>query len=389
MEAENAAPDKLQAPQHGRISQISIEGFRNLARIEKLELPQMALLIGANGAGKSNFIRFFEMLGWMLKGQNFQEFVLRQGGADNLLFMGAKETEQIRANIRMETLDEWHDYRFTLSHVPVDDSLILVEEAYRSSAQAHGVDAPWIDLASGMRQGQLPLAIKEAATLQQRITAHTVTHVLRQCVTYQFHDTSPTANIKRAWDVTDSARLRSDGANLAPVLLNLFENDSRAYERIVQRIQRVLPNFLDFVLTPNFGKVLMRWRSKQGDMTFGPDSTSDGSLRLFCLVTLLSLPGEMLPDVLFLDEPELGLHPFAIQLVAAMMRSLSATRQIIASTQSVTLVNEFSWENLIVADQIDGAAHFRRLDEQAVASWLSLYQIGEMWEKNILGGTPE
>lgn len=384
-----AAAKKPPSPMQGRVTRVSIEGFRNLAKIENLELPQMALLIGANGAGKSNFIRFFEMLGWMLKGQNFQEFVQRQGGADNLLFMGAKETRHIRAAIRLETLKGWNDYRFALSHLPADDSLIFVEEAYRYSDKSRHGEAPWIALPSGTREGQLPSAIKEATTSKASTTARTVTHLLRQCVTYQFHDTSPTANIKKAWDITDNARLRSDGANLAPVLLNLFDNDARAYRRIVQRIQRVLPGFLDFVLEPSFGKVLLRWRSRDGEKTFGPDSTSDGSLRLFCLVTLLSLPDEMLPDVLFLDEPELGLHPFAIQLVAALMRSLSATRQIIASTQSVTLVNEFSWENLIVADQADGTAHFRRLDEQGVAAWLELYQIGEMWEKNILGGTPE
>ena len=389
MKAEKKVSKKPQGPIQGRVSQVSIEGFRNLVRIENLELPQMALLIGANGAGKSNFIRFFEMLGWILKGQNFQEFVQRQGGADNLLFMGAKATHHIRATIRLSTHKGWNDYRFALTHLPADDSLIFVEEAYRYSDKTRSGEALWNALSSGTREGQLPLAIREAPTPNGKTTARTVTHLLRQCVTYQFHDTSPAANIKKPWDITENARLRSDGANLAPVLLNLFDNDPRAYSRIVQRIQRVLPSFLDFVLEPNFGKILLRWRSKHGDKTFGPDSTSDGSLRLFCLVTLLSLPDEMLPDVLFLDEPELGLHPFAIQLVAAMMRSLSATRQIIASTQSVTLVNEFSWENLIVADQIDGTAHFRRLDEQGVASWLELYQIGEMWEKNILGGTPE
>ncbi len=388
MESVQESGNKARGAIRGRVTRVSIEGFRNLAKVENLELPQMALLIGANGVGKSNFIRFFEMLGWMLKGQNFQEFVLRQGGADNLLFMGARETQHIRATIRLETDAGWNDYRFALTHLPADDSLIFVDEAYRYSNKTRSGEADWIALASGTRESQLPTAVKEAATAKAKTTARSVTHLLRQCVTYQFHDTSATANIKKAWDQSDSARLRSDGANVAPVLLNLLDNDPRCYKRIVLRIQRVLPNFLDFVLEPSFGKLLLRWRSKQGDKTFGPDSTSDGSLRLFCLVTLLSLPDEMLPDVLFLDEPELGLHPFAIQLVAAMMRSLSATRQIVASTQSVTLVNEFSCEDLIVADQVEGAAHFRRLNEQDLAAWLELYQIGDMWEKNILGGTP-
>lgn len=388
METGQKTTNKTHGPIQGRVTHVSIEGFRNLAKIVNLELPQMALLIGANGVGKSNFIRFFEMLGWMLKGQNFQEFVLRQGGADNLLFMGARETQHIRATIRLETDAGWNDYRFALTHLPADDTLIFVDEAYRYSNKNRNSEADWIALSSGTRESQLPTAVKEAATVKAKTTARSVTHLLRQCVTYQFHDTSATANIKKAWDQTDNARLRSDGANLAPVLLSLLDNDSRCYQRIVLRIQRVLPNFLDFVLEPSFGKVLLRWRGKQGDKTFGPDSTSDGSLRLFCLVTLLGLPDDMLPDVLFLDEPELGLHPFAIQLVAAMMRSLSATRQIVASTQSVTLVNEFSCEDLIVADQVEGAAHFRRLNEQDLAAWLGLYQVGEMWERNILGGTP-
>jgi predicted ATPase len=304
--------------------------------------------------------------------------------------MGAKQTPHIRATIRMATRKGWNDYRFALTYLPANDSLIFVDEAYRySNNTSRKGEARWIELSSGTREAQLPLAAKEAATETDKMTARTVTHLLRQCVTYQFHDTSPTANIKKPWEETDNARLRSDGANLAAVLLSLLNNDFRSYKTIVQRIQRVLPTFDDFVLEPSFGKVLLRWRSKIGDKSFGPDSTSDGSLRLFCLVTLLSLPDEMLPDVVFLDEPELGLHPFAIQLVAALMRSLSAQRQVIASTQSVTLVNEFSWQNLVVADQVDGAARFRRLAESEVATWLELYQLGEAWEKNILGGTPE
>lgn len=381
--------DKGKKGMKGRIERLSIAGFRSLAKIDNLELPQMALLIGANGAGKSNFIRFVEMLGAMLKGQKLQDFILRQGGADNLLFMGAKQTQHIRAEVRIATPKGWNDYRFSLTHLPVGDTLILVDEAYRFSDASKTGEAPWQDLHSGTREAQLPLATKDAQSEKAKTTAKTVTHLLRQCVTYQFHDTSANAHIKQAWDETDNARLRSDGANVAAVLLRLYNSNAPIYQTIVERIQRVLPAFDDFVLEPAFGKIALRWRGKFSDKTFGADSTSDGSLRLFCLVTLLSLPGDMLPDVLFLDEPELGLHPFAIQLVAAMMRSVSATRQVIASTQSVTLANEFSWQNIVVVDQIDGASRFRRLEEKEVAAWMDDYHMGDLWEKNLLGGTPE
>ena len=377
----------------GRITRLSIQGFRSLAHVDSLELPQMALLIGANGAGKSNFIKFIEMLGWMLKGKQLQGYIERSGWADNLLYMGAKKTDKIRASVTIETPKGLNEYEFVMGHLPAANTLMLIEERYRYSNSAKGTMANWYEMDSGTKEAQLPLAIKEAPTASARTTAKTVTHLLRQCSAYQFHDTSPNAPIKQPWMVSDHARLLSHGGNLAPVLLNFYNENPRAYNTIVERIQRVLPAFDDFVLEPTGPEgrqtVALRWRGKYGDKTFGADSTSDGSLRLFCLVTLLSSPEDRLPDVIFLDEPELGLHPFAIQLVAAMMRSVSTYRQIIASTQSVTLANEFEWYNLVVVDQNQGASTFRRLKEEEVSAWLEDYRAGDLWEKNLLGGTPE
>jgi predicted ATPase len=92
--------------------------------------------------------------------------------------------------------------------------------------------------------------------------------------------------------------------------------------------------------------------------------------------------------MILLDEPELGLHPHALYLLAGMMRATSSRTQIIASTQSVTLANQFTWEDLIVVDRVNDASQFRRLNEAEIAAWLDEFSIGELWEKNIIGGTP-
>jgi predicted ATPase len=372
---KNKPGPKLQ----GRIAQVSIQGFRGLRHIDALELPQLTVLIGANGAGKSTLIRFFEMLGWMLKAQRLQEFVLRHGGGDDQFFMGARQTPSIQAEIRLETQAGFNDYRFSLDHLSANDAVMVTAEAYRYSDKARQTDAPWQEMAGNGKEAALPT--KTSAT------AKTICHLLRQCTTYQFHDTSDKASIRMRWDVTDAVRLRSDGGNLAAVLLGLRENHFKRYQLVVRQIQRVLPTFKDFVLEANFGKVDLRWMGQQSDKVFGPHLTSVGSLRLFCLLTLLNLPPEQLPDVMFFDEPELGLHPHAITLVAEMFKRVSATRQIFLATQSPYLVDCFDLENIIIASANNGETVLRNLPREHYQRWLDEeYQLSDIWLEQATGG---
>jgi predicted ATPase len=365
----------------GRIQRVSIEGFRSLAKIEDLALPQLTVLIGANGAGKSNFIRFFEMLSWMLKSQKLQEFVQHHGWGDDQFYMGARRTPRIQAELRIETRTGFNDYSFGLAHLSASDTVLLMDEAYRYSYKDSDSAVRWTRLDGGTKESTLPE--------QNNPTARTIVHLLRQCATYQFHDTSANASIRNGWDVTASARLRSDGGNLAAVLLDLHENALPRYKQIVRQIQRVLPPFDDFVLEPVAGKVLLRWKGRFGDKTFGAHLTSDGSLRLFCLLTLLNLPDDRLPDVLFLDEPELGLHPHAINLVAEMVKRVAHTRQVFLATQSPYMVDCFELENVIVADVRDGATSLRTLPRERYQEWLdNEYSVSDLWLKTPVGAAP-
>ncbi len=362
-----------------RIRSVTIEGFRSLKNIQNLELPPLTVLIGANGAGKSTLIRFFEMLSWMLKAKNLQEFVLRHGGGDDQFFMGARKTPRIRAELCLETEKGHNDYRFELAHISAGDSVMVMNEAYRYSAHDIPTKAKWTELE--------PVG-KESSLLDKKSkTAQTIVNLLRQCSTYQFHDTSINAAIHNRWDVTESFRLRSDGGNLAAVLLDLRKTDGKRYALIVKQIGRVLPAFKDFVLEEEAGKVLLRWVGRQSDKVFGSHLTSDGSLRLFCLLTLLSLPPERLPDVMFFDEPELGLHPHAITLVAEMFKRLSKKRQIFIATQSPYLVDCFELENIIVANANNGETMLRNLPREHYQRWLDEeYQLSDIWLQQAAGG---
>jgi predicted ATPase len=364
----------------GKITSVSIRGFRSLDRIDELTLPQLTVLIGANGSGKSNFIRFFEMLGWMFRSQKLQEYIARSGGGDDQLFMGAKRTPRLEAQITIETDAGKNDYRFSLTHIP-PDSLLLVDEAYRYSSNAFStINENWT---------VLPMPSHEAVMVQQAgedKTARIIVNLLKNCTTYQFHDTSAAANIKQKWDISDNAYLRSDGANLAPVLYRLQQNEVQRYKLITRQIARVLPGFNDFELQPDYGKIGLRWNGKHGAKSFGAHLTSDGSLRLFCLITLLNLPDHMLPDILFLDEPELGLHPHAIGLVAQMIQKVAIARQVFIATQSPIMVDCFQLDNIIVADTKEGATQLRTLDQDTYRHWLEDdYQLSDLWLKEPIG----
>ncbi|BBG83444.1 chromosome segregation protein SMC [Aeromonas hydrophila] len=362
-----------------RIQSVTIEGFRSLRHIDRLELPQLTVLIGANGAGKSTLIRFFEMLSWMLKSQNLQEFVLRHGGGDDQFFMGARKTARIHAELCLDTGSGMNDYRFDLMHLSAGDTLMVSNEAYRFAPRRLSREASWTELSTVGKESCLPE--------QKNKTAKTICSLLRQCQTYQFHDTSVNSSIRLRWDISESYRLRSDGGNLAAVLLDLQANDPLRYKVIVRQIQRVLPTFKTFVLEPVAGKVELRWQGLHSDKIFGAHLTSDGSLRLFCLLTLLNLPPERLPDVMFFDEPELGLHPHAITLVAEMLKRLAKSRQIFVATQSPYMVDCFDLENIIVAESKQGETSLRNLPREQYQSWLDDdYLLSDIWLTTPVGG---
>ncbi len=364
------------------LTRLELHGYKSIRHLPGLQLDPLNVLIGANGAGKSNLISFFKLLNWAaVSPGNLQFFVGKAGGANALLHDGAAVTSQIEADLTFGT--EWgtNEYYMRLFHA-AQDTLIFADERYRFIGRA-GSREGWTSLGAGHRESRL----FDVANGGDR-TAQVTLKLTKRCMVYQFHNTSDTARIRQRWNVEDNRFLKEDAANLAPFLLRLQASQPRAYARIVETVRQIAPFFADFVLEPVEETVILQWRERDTDLVFGPHQASDGTLRMMALVSLLLQPEDDLPPVVILDEPELGLHPFAINVIAGLLQSVSNYTQIILATQSMAFIDCFRPEQVIVVDRPGRESFFRRLNPDQLKDWLAEYSVAELWEKNVIGGRP-
>ena len=368
-----------------KVTSVRISGFKSFNKVE-LHLGDLNILIGANGAGKSNFASFFRMLNYMMT-HALGRFVGESGGAGDLLFHGSRKTPVMEGEIQIESAAGSNIYTFKLGYA-APDRFIFLDEAYLFSKEGYSLDtAHRISLGSGHSECGLR-DVKDQ-------TGSFIFNALQRMRFFQFHDTSQHAHARQLQFLDQNRFLKSDAGNLAPFLYMLKKNHPASYDRIVRTVKRVMPGFEDFRLEPDMldnRKIMLNWSEKGSEMAFGPYHLSDGSLRMMALTTLLMQPKELMPPLIIIDEPELGLHPSAIKLLAGLVRSASAHVQIILSTQSKRLVDEFPLENLIPVDRSSQAGPlesvFQHLDHASLSEWLDEYSTGDMWEHNLIGGRP-
>ena len=365
-----------------KLASITLRGFKTIQELESFQPRPLTVLIGPNGAGKSNFVSFFRMMSWMLADQgNLQIFVGQQGGAGKLLHDGPGMTREIEAELTIQSDAGQNQYFFRLVFA-AGDTLIFADESYRFSRRGYGSPSPWTSAGAGHRGP----ALMEKAT--EDTTARVIRDILQRIIVYQFHNTADNARIRGKWAVNDNRYLKEDAGNVAPFLFHLRERESWHYRRIVDNIRLILPFFSDFELVNDYGHMLLAWRERGSDQVFDASQASDGMLRVIALVSLLLQPEETLPDVLILDEPELGLHPYAITVVGGLIGAVSKSIQVIVATQSTALVDCFETEDIVVVEREGRQSVFRHLDSEKLEEWLEDYSLSELWEKNVLGGQP-
>lgn len=368
----------------GTLKQLHLSGFKSIKSME-LELRSMNVLIGVNGAGKSNLVSFFKMLNEMM-GERLQQYIATSGRAQSILHFGPKVTPQMQATLEFDADNGTDTYDMRLFHA-AGDTLVFAEEQLSFLATDWTGPAKQMDLGSGHQETRI-----KGEAEKNDPTAKVFRHLLNNCRVFHFHDTSPTTRARQYCYIGDSRWLMPDAGNLAAILYELKNKQKgAAYRRIVTTVRRIAPFFDDFELEPSGASnkdIILNWKQKDSDQIFGPHQLSDGTLRAMSLVTLLMQPVENLPNIIIVDEPELGLHPAAKTIIAGLFKKASHHCQVIVATQSAALLDAFDPEDIIVVERDARESKFRRLDATALAEWLDEYSVGQLWEKNVLGGGP-
>lgn len=360
---------------------ISVKGFKSIASIEKLKLGAINVVIGPNGSGKSNFIGVFAFLHAIREG-HLQDYVIKAGGADKVLHFGTKVSKKLQ--IRVSFQDERNQYEIDLLPTDADELVPESEVVYFWDKQRYPTK-PYNEVIARVGK-EAGISAQNSSKIANYVRDH-----LDRWRLYHFHDTSSTSPMKKTADVNDNRYLRPDGSNLAAFLYYLREKHAASYSLIRRTVQRVAPFFDDFQLAPqklNPEKIRLEWRHKGSEAYFDAPALSDGTLRFIALATLFLQPESYQPSVILVDEPELGLHPYAITLLASLIKQAAVKTQVIISTQSPFLLDHFQPEDVLVADRVDGGTQFTRLDPSKLDSWLQDYSLGQLWEKNELGGRP-
>ena len=361
---------------------ITIEGFKSIKRVERLSLAPINVLIGPNGSGKSNFIGVFSFLHEIRAGR-LKEYVIRSGGADRILHFGAKVTPKLKLRVSFGGKVNEYEITFIATDAdglsPTEESCVEYRDGRPVTSTSLGGYGPegWI-------------GHRNTRNLDDEFVDR-VREYMDDWRVYHFHDTGATSPFKKTADVNDNRFLHHDGANLVAFLYLLRQKHEESYSVIRRTVQLVAPFFDDFVLKPlalNENRIRLEWRHRGSDAYFDVSSLSDGSLRFIALSTLLLQPLELRPSVIILDEPELGLHPYAITTLASLIKQASVDTQVVLATQSPLLLDHFRPEDVIVAERVAGQGRFTRLDGAALQTWLADYSLGQLWEKNEIGGRP-
>jgi predicted ATPase len=358
------------------IDYLEIKGYKSIKNLE-LEMKPINILIGSNGVGKSNFVSFFKLINAIFN-LRLQKFV-QEEKADNLLYFGRKTTENLFGKLIFNSGNKNNNaYYFNLIQTK-EGGLFFDKEG-----SGYNVSRDNALLNYYVNYNFEESGITRSGSYRNNY----LSNHLKNIQVFHFHDTSTTSFLRRECDINDNQYLKQDGRNLPAFLYLLKVNHPKIYIRIEKTIQTVAPYIEKFILEPSRldeNEIALRWVDKgDAESNFSAYQLSDGTLRFIALATLLMQPTP--PSVIIIDEPELGLHPFAIGKLAGMIKLASSKSQIIVATQSPGLISKFEPEDVIVMDRSveENQTVFKRLNSDDLNVWFEKFTLGDLWEQNII-----
>lgn len=392
-----------------KILKLEIEGFRSF-KSQTWTPGDLNVLIGPNGGGKSNLLRALELLKHAAAG-GMRRYVQREGGLQSLVWDGQSrqirlllETTPTRSapGVRTERLE----FEFTLNRVARDITYWLTEKLVshltRSDSQPgelarvlldRNPDATRVieDAQKGVRT--IDMISEEETFLSQAagpIPANREIAAfgseLANWAFYLSFDTSPASSIRGPVVARYDKRVEADGQNLVCVLHTLY-SEHRSFKDDLNRAMQAAfgGDFEELVFPPAADQRIqmrIRWKSLKREQSTA--DLSDGTLRFLYLLAILANP-EPAP-LIAIDEPETGLHPSMLPIVAEYAVEASRHSQVILTTHSPEFLNGFrdTPPTTTVVEWHDGESQLKQLSGESLSYWLKQYSLGELYRSNQL-----
>jgi len=374
---------------------------------EKIELQPLNVLIGTNASGKSNLI---EAMGVLKATPTDLVAPIRQGGGiSDFLWKGEKGTPTAKIEAILDYPERTMPLRYQISFTAVGQRLEVVDEAIEDKAPRNSSESvpffyyryddwgrPIINVIEDNEQQTRKLGhlrrkniIPDQSILSQRKDPERYPELsylgnkFADIGLYRNWQTGREAVFRKAQQ-TDLPEhpLLEDGGNLGLVLNNLqYQLGSR---QIIEKLQSFYEAAEELSIKIYGGTVQIFIRETGLTLPIPATRLSDGTLRYLFLIALLLDPTP--PPLICIEEPEIGLHPDILPVVAEMLIEASQRTQLIVTTHSDALVSALSPESVLICDRDDRGSHLRRLDPERLKKWLENYSLGDLWRSGEIGG---
>jgi predicted ATPase len=393
-----------------RILEIYINGYRSLADV-KWQPERLNVLIGPNGSGKSNVLRALQTLSIAATG-GLSKLVQRDGGMERLVWDGQKE--DIRFQVKLSPADETRDeirdsltYQLALNRIGLSSSYRIKNEFlfnfYKMETGEsnqpfkllqrtphHAVVFDPQELALNASEDELNEAESLLSVAGGPLSVNSHIRDFRKGLSgwkiYEDVHTNRDAEIRQAAVTRNETTVDPNGQNLISVLHTLYSTDRDFKNELNLAMKAAFGDeFEELVFPPAADQrvqLRVRWRSLKREQSAA--DLSDGTLRFLFLIAVLANPNP--PSLIAIDEPESGLHPSMLPIIAEYARDASLRSQIILTTHSPGFLDAFGDEppNTVVVDWRDGMTSLRPVSGEKLKYWLKQYTLGELFSSREL-----
>ena len=383
---------------------IHLKGFLSFTPdSESITLEPLNVLVGPNGSGKSNLIEAFELL--RATPNDLAQAIRDGGGPSQWIWKGDKEAKSAQVDTVIGSAPTNRPLRYKLAFAESANRIEVTDEVIEDAIPA-SPGAPnelfYYRLQNGrasinfggrsIREIPRESLVPDQSVLSQRKDPDTYPELTWLAQSFAQISTMREWTFGRYTDLRKPqlASLPNDRplpncANLANVINKIEHVHGREFERI---LQRYLPRFSRITTLTEGGTVQFFIHEKNLAKPIPAERISDGTLRFIAIIAALLV--EHPPTLLCIEEPELGQHPFAVALIADLLKEASKRMQIIVTTHSDALVSALGDEpqSLMVCENNGFGTEIQRIDPDKMKDWLDRYSLGDLWRSGEIGGNP-